>query len=802
MKPSILFEKQHARLGSLQIRLLQAQDIPVLHRWFNLDYARFWGMQGQSLDQVHRFYQQLQTSGHANAYVGIVKDELSFLMESYAPAHDELGQHYPVQAGDRGMHFFVGPAEKPVHGFTQAVLELILEFLFHEPSIQRIVVEPDVRNQKIHALNRKAGFVYQADIELSNKLASLAFCSRADFATACMHLYHPSNMTQRTSSMDIRIPTLQHPLSHLNSANWAQANRHLVRKILSEFAHEKLLEVLPQKEVNTYRVNISAQEISYVFTAQRYALDHLDIVPQSIRKFQHDTEVALDALTLIIELKDRLGISTQQLPIYLDEISATLNSKAFKQVKQTLSSAELVQASYQQVETGMSEGHPVFIANNGRIGFDSQDFLRYAPESATALELEWIAVAKTHAKFSSVRELDYATLLASELSEATLASFKSRLADADCQIGDYYFMPVHPWQWREKISTCFAADIANAHIVYLGSSEDQYLAQQSIRTFFNISKPQRRYVKTSLSILNMGFMRGLSPYYMSATPQINEWLTELVAADSVFKEKRFTVLREVAAIGYHNRYIEAAVEKDTPYKKMLSALWRESPVTQLRAGQQLMTMASLLHVDNEGHSLAAALVKRSGLDAHEWLQRYLDTYLTPLLHAFFAYDLVFMPHGENLIIVLEDAVPQFVFMKDIAEEIGLLNSDRQLPPGVDRISVKIEDDMKINYIFLDIFDCFFRYLAPLLDRQANLPETQFWQAVASCVTNYQSSHPQFASKYRQFDLFKPDFVRTCLNRLQLNNNQQMIDLDDREKNLKFAGMLDNPLHQFRLSSKA
>ncbi|OFJ49919.1 hypothetical protein BA896_014740 [Janthinobacterium lividum] len=250
--------------------------------------------------------------------------------------------------------------------------------------------------------------------------------------------------------MDIRIPTLQHPLSHLNSANWAQANRHLVRKILSEFAHEKLLEVLPQKEVNTYRVNISAQEISYVFTAQRYALDHLDIVPQSIRKFQHDTEVALDALTLIIELKDRLGISTQQLPIYLDEISATLNSKAFKQVKQTLSSAELVQASYQQVETGMSEGHPVFIANNGRIGFDSQDFLRYAPESATALELEWIAVAKTHAKFSSVRELDYATLLVSELSEATLASFKSRLADADCQIGDYYFMPVHPWQWREK----------------------------------------------------------------------------------------------------------------------------------------------------------------------------------------------------------------------------------------------------------------------------------------------------------------------------------------------------------------
>src|SRR5450830_1070530 len=117
-------------------------------------------------------------------------------------------------------------------------------------------------------------------------------------------------------------PTLQQPLTHLNSTNWAQANRHLVRKILSEFAHEKLLDVVPQKEVNEYRIDIDNQEICYVFSARLYQLDHLDIQPQSIRKFLHDAEVPLDALTLIIELKDRLGISTQQLPVYLDEITA------------------------------------------------------------------------------------------------------------------------------------------------------------------------------------------------------------------------------------------------------------------------------------------------------------------------------------------------------------------------------------------------------------------------------------------------------------------------------------------------
>ena len=68
-------------------------------------------------------------------------------------------------------------------------------------------------------------------------------------------------------------------------------------------------------------------------------------------------------------------------------------------------------------------------------------------------------------------------------------------------------------------------------------------------------------------------------------------------------------------------------------------------------------MASLLHVDAEGKPLVAALIERSGLAPAEWLRRYFEAYLVPLLHCFYAYDLAFMPHGENVILVLEDGVP-------------------------------------------------------------------------------------------------------------------------------------------------
>ena len=40
-----------------------------------------------------------------------------------------------------------------------------------------------------------------------------------------------------------------------------------------------------------------------------------------------------------------------------------------------------------------------------------------------------------------------------------------------------------------------------------------------------------------MSVLNMGFMRGLSPQYMKATPAINDWLQELILTDKALQKR-------------------------------------------------------------------------------------------------------------------------------------------------------------------------------------------------------------------------------------------------------------------------
>ncbi|MFG2891819.1 IucA/IucC family protein [Streptomyces sp. NPDC048248] len=598
-----------------------------------------------------------------------------------------------------------------------------------------------------------------------------------------------------TSDAAPHLPALD-AVAHLTPDLWSRANRLLVRKALAEFAHERLLSPTRLPADGHYAVRSDDGGVEYRFRARRLTLDHWQIDADSVTRHRDSGELPLDALDFFIEFRGTLGLGEEILPVYLEEISSTLSGTAYKLAVAPASAAELTKSGFQAIETGMTEGHPCFVANNGRLGFGVHEYHAYAPEAAAPVQLIWLAAHRDHSTFTAGADLDYDTLVRDELGKRTLDRFAGTLGALGLDLADYHLIPAHPWQWWNKLSVTFAAEVAQQRLVCLGSGDDDYLAQQSIRTFFNTTSPDKHYVKTALSVLNMGFMRGLSASYMEATPAINDWLARLIDGDETFRAARFSIIRERAAIGYHHRQYEAATAKGSPYLKMLAALWRESPVSTVEPGQRLATMASLLHVDRDGGSFAGALIEESGLEPAVWLRRYLDAYLTPVLHAFYAYDLVFMPHGENAILVIEDGAVARVIFKDIAEEIAVMDPDAVLPPAVERIRADVPEDKKLLSVFTDVFDCFFRFLNGTLADLGILDEDTFWRTVAECVTDYQASMPHLADKFAQYDMFAEEFSLSCLNRLQLRNNQQMVDLQDPAGALQLIGTLRNPLASY------
>ncbi|HLT62658.1 MAG TPA: IucA/IucC family protein, partial [Microlunatus sp.] len=412
----------------------------------------------------------------------------------------------------------------------------------------------------------------------------------------------------------------------------------------------------------------------------------------------------------------------------------------------------------------------------------------YAPEAGAPFRLVWLAARRDVTRLALGEGLTEQQLVRTELGPGQLGRFQDRLTRLGLDPAGYHWLPVHPWQWRHRIAITFAPDLARRDLVLLGESEDEYQAQQSIRTLFNRSRPDRHYVKTALAVQNMGFLRGLSPAYMRDTPAINDWVAGLVGPDPTLAEAGFRVLRERASIGYTGDAYHRTVTSN-PHRKMLAALWRESPMPLLRPGQRPVTMAALLHRDGDGAALATALIRASGLPAEEWLRAYLHRYLRPVAHCLLAYHLAFMPHGENLILVLEDHVPTAAFMKDIGEEVALL-SERPVPAPVRRIIAPVDDREKALAIFTDVFDGVLRHLAGILHADRTLPEHRFWALVAECVDRHAAEHPELDSA---IDLRAAEFDHSCLNRLQLRNTLQMVDLTNQSESLIYAGTMANPI---------
>ncbi|WP_353681421.1 IucA/IucC family C-terminal-domain containing protein [Aeromicrobium sp. REDSEA-S38_B2] len=232
---------------------------------------------------------------------------------------------------------------------------------------------------------------------------------------------------------------------------------------------------------------------------------------------------------------------------------------------------------------------------------------------------------------------------------------------------------------------------------------------------------------------------------------------------------------------------------------MFAALWRETPT--LVAGERAATMASLLHRDRDGRSLVAATVRASGLDPADWVRRYLDVYLRPVAHCLWAHDLAFMPHGENLILVLRDHVPVRAYMKDVGEEVALLVGDgpeahpeHELPEAVRRIRATVPEGQQSLAVLTDVLDGFLRFLAAILADDGVLPGADFWTVAAECLRDLQADHPELADQHARYDLLAPDFEHSCLNRLQLRNTLEMVDLADQATSLQLVGRLANPLH--------
>ncbi|MCF6409366.1 IucA/IucC family protein [Pseudalkalibacillus salsuginis] len=592
----------------------------------------------------------------------------------------------------------------------------------------------------------------------------------------------------------------------LNEEVWLVANQKLLAKMLAEYKYEGMIhpEVTGESENGkVYELMVSDGK-KYRFTAKPRLFDSLDVEPHTVEVSVEGNWVkAKSAIELLLDIQPMIGMSAETAGHLIKELNHTLLADAHLLMKDSNPADELIHEDYSKIEGEMS-GHPWITYNKGRIGFGYDDYLAFAPENQQEVKLLWIAVHKDNASFQSVEGLTFEKVIEDELDETEVSRFEAVLAEKGLKRADYFFMPIHEWQWKNVIIQTFPEDLAMDRIIALGEGDDRYLPQQSIRTFANQTDKTKNHVKVPMSILNTLVYRGLPSERTLIAPRITAFIKGIYENDPFLKEECRVILPgEIASINYAHPQYEQLKHAPYQYLEMLGVIWRESIYTYLEEGEQAVTLAALNHVDKNGKPFIHSLVEQSGLTAEEWMKDFFGIVMNPLLHYLYQYGTVFSPHGQNTILVLKNHKPYRLAVKDFVDDVNISDQPFEELSG-------LTDDLKAvlrseppegltQFIFTGLFICHLRYLSNVLDRSGLMNERTFWGLLARSIKDYQAKFPELEERFKLFDFFKPELTKLCLNR------NRMVDYgyaegDDRPHASEF-GKVDNGLALFQLIEK-
>lgn len=554
----------------------------------------------------------------------------------------------------------------------------------------------------------------------------------------------------------------------VNQKQWRLAGQRLIEMAIAEFLYEEIIQVTDLKD-NRYQLTLDDQ--TYTFKAQNYLLGHWQIEEGSVRELSTAEDLpAWNLHTFIRAFSNQTEVKPFTKAYLIKEMNNTWLAEAHLFDESRLSSEAVLTASHHEIE-GMLRGHPWLIMSKGRMGFGYDDYLSAAPELSPTVKVLWLAVHRDLAEFRSTEEWQAGTLYQYELDAEELDSFEQQLHERGCSCRDYFLIPVHAWQWHQWLVPTYANEIVDQRIIELGVGQDDYVPMQSIRTLCNISQPERHYVKLPVSIFNTAVYRGLPSKRNLAAPAVTAWLKQIQSQDSDLKQSGVAFLGEVATLTIHQPCFDQIEGAPYQFKELFGCLWRESVDPVIGTGEQALSQAALLHRDINGQSILAVLIQASGLSPLQWLKRFAEVSVTPLLICLYKYGLAFSPHGENTMLIHTNGVPQKMVLKDFIDDVNLVDED--FP---ELASLPIEGQILLrhpahelsHFIFTGLFMVHYRYICNVfLQDYPEHSEVEFWQTISSVIDAFHQAHPELAERIEKFAMFRAEFEKICLNRVRL-----------------------------------
>ena len=511
---------------------------------------------------------------------------------------------------------------------------------------------------------------------------------------------------------------------------------------------------------------VASGYIHYSFDIIRLNTDYVERVVDNRSEQAQLEHVITDILLNIEDAKLTKSFVKELRHTLLNEIQSLQLSP------HPISTAE--QLSYDQLESYLMAGHPYHPSFKSRVGFDLQDNYNYGPEFDQNIEVVWLAVDKELLVSNVSGDSDIQDWIKDYISADKHLDLKQKLTSILSQTSeqslhrvtnDYGLIPVHPWQWKNTLINSLQPLIASSDVIYLGGTDSQYRAQQSIRTLSALDD-EKAYLKLSMHLINTSSTRILAKHTVMNAALITDWLNTLIEEDESAKQLQLAILGETAGISLDHEVVQQRGYQHPEVYGGLAAIWRENVSQHLAPEERAFPLNGVSYLNSDGSILIEPWIEKHGVDT--WVEAMINAAVPPVLHVLFGFGMALECHAQNIVLVLKDGLPQKILLKDLHDGVryspehisrkDLLPKLHNLPAAHAALNrgsfIETDDtdgirDMTVACLFFVAF----ADIAIFMKTQYGYSEQKFWQTVSATITQYQEQHPEHQARFELFDVF-------------------------------------------------
>ncbi|EOP08919.1 siderophore biosynthesis protein [Bacillus cereus BAG2O-3] len=589
-------------------------------------------------------------------------------------------------------------------------------------------------------------------------------------------------------------------LKALESEGYISVRRRVLRQVVESLIYEGI--VRPVRIENEEQILFLIQgldEDNKSVTYECYGRERMTFgriaIDSLVIRVQEEQQEIKSVSQFLEEIFRVVNVERTKLDSFIHELEQTIFKDTIAQYERH-NKVKYTQKSYDDFESLLIDGHPYHPSYKARIGFQYRDNFQYGYEFMRPIKLIWIAAHKKYATVGYENEVIYDNILKGEIGEHKLEAYMERIHSAGCDPKQYVFIPVHPWQWENFIIPNYADHIQDKYIIYLGKSEDDYCAQQSMRTLRNVTNPKRPYVKLSLNILNTSTLRTLKPYSVASAPAISNWLSDVVSQDSYLRDgSRVILLKEFSSVTYDTN-------KKAAYGS-LGCIWRESVHKYFDKQEDAVPFNGLYAKEKDGIPVIDAWLNKYGIE--NWLQLLIQKAIIPVIHLVVEHGIALESHGQNMILVHKEGLPVRIALKDFHEGLEFYRpflKEMNKCPDFTKMHKTYANGKMNDFFEMDCIECLqemvldalFLFnvgeLAFVLADEYEWKEERFWMMVVEEIENHFRKYPHLKDRFESIQLYTPTFYAE-----QLTKRRLYVDVES------LVHEVPNPLYRARQLNK-